>query len=263
MSTRAMRMVLIHMATIAVTTVRVVAAVRSRVAIHGVMFTARSAVAPAVVTFHSGVVMRRVFAAVVVIATGMIPVVMITTCMEVAVRQTTMLGRAAELRTKAVRTMSFRTGVKVASTVRSATAMSSRAAVKLRSAGEALPRVEAEVLRAAGCAVAEAGPTWEAVRSAMLEHPAELMPAVVLRRRLLRMIARAARRGGIASGVVRWAFFVARRWAASLLQGLLEPLQTVAQLLIFGFEFLNSFVGVAGCGLRRRRELRSSAERES
>lgn len=258
-----MRMVLIHLAAmIAVTTFRVVAAVRSRVALHCVMFTARSAVSVAIVTFHPVVVMRRVLATVVVIATGMIAVIMTATCMEVAVRRTTMLGRAAELRTKAVRTMSFRAGVKVASTVRSATAMSSRAAVKLQSAGEALPRVEAEVLRAAGCAVAEAGATCEAVRSAMLEHAAELMPAVVLRRMLLRIGARAARRD-IASGIVRWAFFVARRWAASLLQDVLEPLQTVAQLLIFGFEFLNSFVGVAGCGLRRRREVRSSAERES
>jgi hypothetical protein len=154
-------------------------AVACRAALHRVMFTAVPTVSMSVAMFHPVMVVRRVLATV-VIATGMIFMSMISAGVEVAVRRTTVLRRATELRAEAVR------------------------------AGAAGAGVEPEVLRAAWSAVAEAGATREAGRTAMLEHPAELMPAVVLRRRLLRIGARAAR-CGVASGFVRRALCLAWR----------------------------------------------------
>lgn len=163
-------------------------AVASRVVSHGVMLVAGATVSFAVVLFHAVmVVVFRVLTRV-MLASGVL-----------------------------------RSGVEVASGLGTETARSARTAVKLRSAGEALPRVKPEVLRTARSAGAETRPTGEAVRSAMFEHATELMPAVVLRRRLLRIAAGTAR-GGIASGFMRWVFLVARRWAASLFQSLLESL---------------------------------------
>lgn len=202
-------------------------AVASRVVSHGVMLIAGATVSFAVVVFHAVIVVVRRVLAGVVLAPGVL-----------------------------------RSGVEVASGVGTEMARSARTAVKLRSAGEALPRVKPEVLRTARSAGAETRPPGEAVRSAMFEHAAELMPAVVLRSRLL-CVAAGAARGGVASGFMRRVFLVARRRAASLFQSLLEPLQSIPQLLIFGFEFLDLFFGVAGCGLRRRRELRCSDKRES
>lgn len=227
-------------------------AVASRVVSPGVMSVARATVSFAVVVFH----------AVMVAVCRVLARVMLAPGVGVAVRRTAMLRTTTELRTDAVRAMAFGAGVDITSGVGTETARSARTAVKLRSTGEAMMSVKPEVLRTARSAVAEARSTGEAVRSAMFEHAAELMPAVVLRGRLL-CVAAGAARGGIASGFMRRVFLVARRWAASLFQSLLESLQSTAQLLIFGFEFLDPFFGVAGCGLRRRRELRCSDKRES
>ena len=163
-------------------------AVASRVVSHGVMLVAGATVSFAVVLFHAVmVVVFRVLTRV-MLASGVL-----------------------------------RSGVEITTGVGTETARSARTAVKLRSTGEAMMSVKPEVLRTARSAVAEARSTGKAVRSAMFEHAAELMPAVVLRSRLL-CVAAGAARGGIASGFMRRVFLVARRWAASLFQSLLESL---------------------------------------